>query len=172
MIVLAVLCLLIYFQVRTWRRFDWDAFWNETHHIRWIDIAAGIGFTYLTVYLRAVRWRIFLKPLRKTTATALLGPQFVGFTALALLGRAGEVVRPYLIAKKENVTLTSQLGVWTVERIFDMGAFAVMLSLGFLSPGMRSLAFYGRLTVGLRGAVGVDCGTGDCRSRPASGGGG
>ncbi|MFZ1136765.1 MAG: lysylphosphatidylglycerol synthase transmembrane domain-containing protein [Candidatus Korobacteraceae bacterium] len=144
-IVLAVLCLLIYFQVRTWRRFDWAAFWNETHHIRWIGIAGGIGFTYLTVYLRAVRWRIFLKPIRKTTATALLGPQFVGFTALALLGRAGEVVRPYLIAKKENVTLTSQLGVWTVERIFDMGAFAVMLSLSFLSPDLRSLAFYGRL---------------------------
>ncbi len=144
-IVLAVLCLLIYLQIRTWRKFDWAAFWNQTQHIRWIDIAAGVGFTYLTCYLRAVRWRIFMKPMRKTTTAALVGPQFVGFTALALLGRAGEVVRPYLIAKKENVTLTSQLGVWTVERIFDMGAFAVMLSLSFLSPELRSLAFYSRL---------------------------
>jgi uncharacterized protein (TIRG00374 family) len=144
-IVLAVLCLLIYLQIRTWRKFDWAAFWNETHHIRWIDIAAGVGFTYLTCYLRAIRWRIFLKPIRKTTSAALVAPQFIGFTALALLGRAGEVVRPYLIAKKENLTLTSQLGVWTVERIFDMGAFAVLLSLSFLSPDLHSLAFYGRL---------------------------
>ncbi len=144
-IVVAVLCLLIYLQVRTWRKFDWAAFWSETHHIRWVDILAGVGLTYLTCYLRAVRWRIFMKPMRKTTAAALVGPQFVGFTALALLGRAGEVVRPYLIAKKENVTLTSQLGVWTVERIFDIGAFAIMLSLSFLSPDLRALAFYGRL---------------------------
>src|SRR5215469_12230428 len=105
-VVVAILCLLIYLQVRTWRKFDWAAFWSETDHIRWIDILAGIGFTYLTCYLRAVRWRIFMKPMRKTTSLALVGPQFVGFTALALLGRAGEVVRPYLIAKKEKVTLT------------------------------------------------------------------
>ena len=169
-IVLAVLCLLIYFQVRTWRRFDWAAFWNETHHIHWIGIAGGIGFTYLTVYLRAVRWRIFLKPIRKTTATALLGPQFVGFTALALLGRAGEVVRPYLIAKKENVTLTSQLGVWTVERIFDMGAFAVMLSLSFLSPDLRSLAFYGRLRLAAVALLVLIAGLVSWRSGAASGG--
>jgi len=144
-IVLAALCLLIYLQIRTWRKFDWAAFWSQTQHIRWIDVAAGVGFTYLTCYLRALRWRIFMKPMRATTTAALVAPQFVGFTALALLGRAGEVVRPYLIAKKEHVTLTSQLGVWTVERIFDMGAFAVLLSLSFLSPDLHSLSFYGRL---------------------------
>ena len=87
--------------------------------------------------LRAVRWRIFLKPVRKTTTMRLLAPQFVGFAALALLGRAGEMIRPYIIAKKERLTFTSQIAVWGVERIFDMGAFAVMLALSFLSPDLR-----------------------------------
>ncbi len=70
--------------------------------------------------MRAMRWRIFLKPLCETTTARLLGPQFIGFTGLALLGRPGEMVRPYLIARKENVTFSSQLAVWLVERIFDM----------------------------------------------------
>ncbi|HZD33166.1 MAG TPA: lysylphosphatidylglycerol synthase transmembrane domain-containing protein, partial [Candidatus Angelobacter sp.] len=64
-------------------------------------------------------------------------PQFIGFAGLALLGRAGEVVRPYLIAKKENLTLSSQLGVWTVERIFDMGSVALMfVVLGFTGDSL------------------------------------
>ena len=79
-----------------------------------------MGIIYFLYWLRAVRWRIFLKPMCQTTTARLIAPQFIGFAGLALLGRAGEVVRPYLIAKKENLTLTSQLGVWTVERIFDM----------------------------------------------------
>lgn len=154
-LVLVVLCLLIYLQVRTWRKFDWVAFWNQTHHIHWINVVASAVFTYLAYYLRAVRWQIFLKPMRKTTTNRLLAPQFIGFTALALLGRAGEVVRPYLIAKKEKLTLTSQLGVWTVERIFDMGSFALMLSLSFLSPDLRALAFYGRLRLAAVALLGL-----------------
>ena len=37
-----------------------------------------------------------------------------------LLGRPGEFVRPYLIAVKERVPVTSQLAIWVLERIFDL----------------------------------------------------
>ena len=94
-----------------------------------LGLLAGIRLTYLAYVLRAVRWRIFLKPVCKTTTARLLAPQFIGFSALALLGRAGEMIRPYIIAKKERLTFTSQIAVWGVERIFDMGAFAVLLAL-------------------------------------------
>ena len=61
---------------------------------------------------------------------------------MALLGRAGEMIRPYIIAKKERLTFTSQVAVWGVERIFDMGSFAVMLSVSLLSPDLKALSFY------------------------------
>lgn len=143
--VLAVLCLLIYLQVRAWKRFDWAMFWTQTEHVNWLYIFYGLVFTYIAYALRAVRWRIFLKPVHQTTTVRLLGPQFVGFAALALLGRAGEMIRPYIIAKKERLAFTSQMAVWGVERIFDMGAFAVMLAVSFLSPDLRGLAFYHQL---------------------------
>lgn len=144
-IVLAVLCALIYLQVRAWKTFDWQLFWKSTEHVNWLFIFYGFAFTYLAYGLRAVRWRIFLKPVHETTTMRLLAPQFVGFAALALLGRAGEMIRPYIIAKKERLTFTSQMAVWGVERIFDMGAFAVMLAVSFLSPELRGLAFYPQL---------------------------
>jgi uncharacterized protein (TIRG00374 family) len=147
-IVLVALCLLIYLQIRAWKTFDWHMFWTQTEHVNWLYIFAGLAFTYLAYVLRAVRWRIFLKPVKKTTTARLLAPQFVGFAALALLGRAGEMIRPYVIAKKERLTFTSQVAVWGVERIFDMGSFAVMLSVALLSPDLKALSFYHRLREG------------------------
>src|SRR5271166_6805587 len=141
-IVLVALCLLIYLQVRTWKNFDWEVFWSRTDHVNPLGLVAGIVFTYLAYVLRAVRWRIFLKPVCKTTTARLLGPQFIGFSALALLGRAGEMIRPYIIAKKERLTFTSQMAVWGVERIFDMGAFVVLLVLSLFSPDVRKLGLY------------------------------
>ena len=143
--VLVALCLLIYLQVRAWKNFDWAMFWNRTEHVNWLYIFYGLALTYIAYVLRAVRWRIFLKPVRQTTTARLLAPQFVGFSALALLGRAGEMVRPYIIAKKERLTFTSQVAVWGVERIFDMASFAVMLAASFLSPDLRALRFYRQL---------------------------
>jgi len=144
-LIFAALCALIYLQVRAWRTFDWAMFWRQTGHVKLWGVVAGIALTYAAYYLRAVRWQIFLKPLCKTTTARLVVPQFIGFAALALLGRAGEMIRPYIIAKKERVTFTSQVAVWGVERIFDMGSFAVLLALSFLSPDLRALSFYHQL---------------------------
>ncbi len=157
-IVLAVLCLLIYLQVRAWKTFDWAMFWSRTEHVSWLNIFYGFAFTYIAYALRALRWRIFLKPVHKTTARRLLAPQFVGFAALALLGRAGEMIRPYIIAKKERLTFASQMAVWGVERIFDMGAFAILLALSFLSPELRGLKFYPQLRIASFALMGLIAG--------------
>lgn len=140
--ILLALCLLIYLQIRAWKTFDWAMFMKETEDVNKLYIFYGLAFTYMAYVLRAVRWCIFLKPVRKTTTLQLLAPQFVGFAALALLGRAGEMIRPYIIAKKERLTFTSQVAVWGVERIFDMGSFAVMLAASLLYYDFSYLSFY------------------------------
>ena len=58
----------------------------------------------------------------------------IGFTGLALLGRPGELIRPYLIARRESLPFASQVAVWTVERIFDVGGFTVLLVAGIFLP--------------------------------------
>src|SRR5579863_1310997 len=153
--VFAVLCLLIYLQVRAWKTFDWKLFWKNTEDVNWLYLFYGFALTYVAYALRAVRWRIFLKPVHKTTTARLLAPQFVGFAALAMLGRAGEMIRPYIIAKKERLTFTSQMAVWGVERIFDMGAFALMLAVSFLSPELRDLKFYPQLREAAFALIGI-----------------
>lgn len=172
LVVFVALCALVYLQVRTWKRFDWHTFWLQTEHVNWLLILAGVALTYASYALRAVRWKIFLKPVRKTTTTRLMAPQFIGFTALALLGRAGEVVRPYIIARKENLTFASQMAVWTVERIFDMGGFAVLLALSSFTRSARASLLSRPARRGLctfRAGAGTDRGDGDCSQRRRDG---
>jgi hypothetical protein len=126
-----VLGVLLFFQLRTWRQFDWRAFAAATrelsHRSSVLRLLIAVALVQIICWLRAVRWKLFLQPVRKTRVRDLLPAQYIGFTGLALLGRPGELIRPYLIAKQEGLTLSSQLAVWTVERIFDIGAFAVVL---------------------------------------------
>jgi hypothetical protein len=124
-----VLAILVYLQVRTWSRFDWGTFIQVTRNIDPFHVAIAVGIVYLTYVLRALRWKIFLRPVCRARLARLIPPHFIGFAGLALLGRPGELVRPYLIAKKEQLQVSSQIAVWAVERIFDVGAFAVLMAI-------------------------------------------
>jgi ABC-type molybdate transport system permease subunit len=92
------------------------------HHI-----LHAVGLIYLAYVVRAIRWKIFLRPVRNTSAWGLIPPTIIGFAGLALLGRPGELIRPYLISRRLNLTFSSQLAVWAVERIFDIAAFTLLL---------------------------------------------
>jgi uncharacterized protein (TIRG00374 family) len=148
-VVFVVLGVLVYLQFRTWQNFDWARF-RETRPQKWRHILHGIALIYLSYVVRAIRWKIFLRPVRPEASSAsLVAPTIIGFTGLALLGRPGELIRPYLIARRQNLSFSSQLGVWAVERIFDIGAFTILLvSAIFLAAGPRSLPFYNRFREG------------------------
>lgn len=129
MLVAAVLAGLVYWQIRNWRKFDWHKFADQTSSVNWWMIIGAVALIYAADTLRAFRWSIFLRPVKAVHPFRLIAPQFIGFAGLALLGRPGELIRPYIIAKKENLGLPSQMAVWTVERIFDVGAVTLLLSL-------------------------------------------
>ncbi len=140
-VVFLILAVLVYLQYRHWRTFDWHTFWSQTHRIKKWHVFHGIALIYLAYIVRAIRWKIFLRPVRpKTPLADLVSPTLVGFTGLALLGRAGEFIRPYLIARRTDLPFSSQLAVWAVERIFDIGAFAVLMALAiFLPSALQSI---------------------------------
>lgn len=134
-VVFVILVILFYLQYRHWRTFDWGTFWSQTHRIKKLHVLHGVALIYVGYLMRAIRWKIFLKPVRpKTKVSELVSPTLIGFTGLALLGRAGEFIRPYLIARRTDLPFSSQLAVWAVERIFDVGAFAVLTVLAIFLP--------------------------------------
>src|SRR5208282_5812781 len=132
-VVFVVLVVLVYLQFRTWQHFDWARLFQ--YGLNWRDILMGVAYIYLAYFLRAVRWKIFLRPVRKEASIlGLVPPTLIGFTGLALLGRPGELIRPYLIARRQNLPFASQVAVWAVERIFDVGGFTILLVAAIFLP--------------------------------------
>ena len=108
--------------------FDWTTFWQQLRYVSVLHIVAGIAMIYATYWLRAMRWAVFVSPTKKVSAGSLLGSQFIGFTAVALFGRLADLTRPYLVARRVGLSLSSQVAVYTIERMFDLGAAAVIFS--------------------------------------------
>ena len=50
----------------------------------------------------------------------LLSATIIGFTGIVLLGRPGELIRPYLIALRKRTSFSSQMAIWLLERIWDL----------------------------------------------------
>jgi hypothetical protein len=123
-VVLAVVVALFWNRVH----FDWTMFWQQLRYVSVGHIVAGIALIYATYWLRAVRWAVFVSPTKKVSAGSLLGSQFIGFTAVALFGRLADLTRPYLVARRIGLSLSSQVAVYTIERMFDLGAAAVIFS--------------------------------------------
>jgi uncharacterized protein (TIRG00374 family) len=144
--------------------FDWRLAAGSFQRLNWNWILLSVLPIFGTYYGRALRWAVFLKPQRPNASLGkLLSATVIGFTAVTLFGRPGEFVRPYLIARKEQLPVTSQFAAWALERIFDL--LMALLVFGFAlgkvqSSGVRVgptltwvLTFGGRI-VGVLG-VGV-----------------
>ena len=132
LLVVAALAALAYAQFRTWRHFDWAVFFAQTRGISPLRLLFGLLFIWAGYWIRALRWKIFLRPTKPVQASRLLAPQFIGFAGVVVLGRPGDLIRAYLIARKERLQFSSQLAVLTVERVFDIAAFALILTADML----------------------------------------
>jgi glycosyltransferase 2 family protein len=120
--------------------FNWRIFVEQIQLADWWRIALGVSLIWLAYGLRAARWSVLLGPTQKVSWLKLLGPQVIGFTGVALLGRPADLVRPYLVARKVRVTLSSQVAIYVVERMFDLGAMALIFStVLFFAPDRATL---------------------------------
>ena len=108
--------------------FSFAAFRSQLATADWVKFAIGIGCIYLGYVFRGVRWALLLRPNKKVPLFSLVGTQVIGFTSIALVGRVADLTRPYLVAKKTGLTLSTQLAVYIVERLFDAGSMALIFS--------------------------------------------
>jgi uncharacterized membrane protein YbhN (UPF0104 family) len=56
----------------------------------------------------------------------------MGFASIFILGRAGEPVRPLLLARKSRLPVVSMFGVWVLERITDFAGGVALAALSLL----------------------------------------
>lgn len=110
---------------------------------RYLPLALVLYFA--GVWVRAVRWRHLLAPVRRMSARGLFPVIVIGYMANNILPwRIGEFVRAYVLREREAVPTSASLATIAVERIFDgltMLAFLLTASLFIpLDAQLRRLA--------------------------------
>ena len=142
--------------------FDWRAFGATLRGARWGRLGVAVAVVWSNYLVRAARWGIFLSATEPPAGALpvrwwqLIAPQFAGYAGLAIFGRLGELIRPWLVARRTGRTFASQVGVVAVERIFDLGAFATVFSLDLLlAPGLGGMPYYGRFREAAWGTAGL-----------------
>jgi len=129
--VVAIALILIFIVYRTQgASFRLSLFWSTLDRVEGRWLATSICLILLSNLARALRWQVMLRPFRKTlTVWRLTSDTAIGLTTVVLLGRVGEVVRPYLIAVQTGLPLASQAAAWLLERTLDL--LVVLLFFGF-----------------------------------------
>jgi uncharacterized protein (TIRG00374 family) len=132
------------FVLYRWRTsgFSWHEFVDSLRNADWNWLALALVLILGTYVGRALRWEVMLRPLaKKADFLRVLAATCIGFTAVVLFGRAGEPVRPFLIARQAGVSFSSQVAAWVVERILDILMILIIFGIALTQvshSGIRS----------------------------------
>ena len=83
-------------------------------------IAAAVLVTLQTYLIRARRWQSLLAPIGPTRFRTAFRTTVIGFAVSFLIPRAGEVVRPYLLARREGLPASATFATIIIERLLDL----------------------------------------------------
>ena len=134
----------------TLRGLKFGEFWEVIKTANYIWLLPGIAVYFLGVWVRAWRWHYLLRPLKKIPTVTMFPVVTIGYFGNNILpARAGEVLRAFVLRKREGVPVSASLATIIVERIFDgvvMLAF-VFINLPELAKLTGDAGFMGGLNI-------------------------
>ena len=117
-----------FFMVLLFRKVDFNQLLSALVKVDYRYILLAVVFTFVNYLLRAVRWHYLLIPEKRVPLSSLYPATIIGYMANNLLpARLGEIVRAYVLAKKEGLQTPSVFASLVIDRLFD--GFTVILIL-------------------------------------------
>ena len=106
--------------------------WAAIKSTNLLWLMAGIVLIYGCYALRSLRWEVFQRNLGHAKFAEIYPATLAGFAAVFLLGRAGEPIRPLLLARRAKHPVADIFGIWVLERLFDVASMAVIAAVALL----------------------------------------
>jgi uncharacterized protein (TIRG00374 family) len=122
--------------------------WSVITRARYVWLVPGVISYFLGVWARAWRWHYLLRPVKRIPTGRMFPVVAIGYFGNNIYpARAGEVLRAYVLRRRENVSMSASLATIIVERAFDG-----IVMLGFVFLNLPELA---RLTAdsGFAGSI-------------------
>ena len=111
------------------RGVDWSAMGRALRAADPLYLCGVVLVTLVTYAARAWRWGFLLAPLARVPFARLFSATVIGFMTGMLIPRAGEVVRPYLVARKYPVSTSAGFASIVLERLVDLITVLLLFAL-------------------------------------------
>ena len=138
---------------------EWPRFKEAFSQCDWIYVLPASVLLMLVFVIKAVRWRMILKPIADCTFWPLFSAACVGFMANCILpARVGEIVRAAVLGRHTSLRKTTILATVVVERIFDLlgvvvVSFAGIGWLAWMEKGSSEGAWKLKLSAAIVGGI-------------------
>lgn len=118
----------IFFMALLFRKIDFRQLWSALLAVDYRYILLAVICTFISYFLRAVRWHYLLIPEKRIPLSSLYPATIIGYMANNVLpARLGEFVRAYVLAQREGLQTPTVFASLVIDRLFD--GFTVMLIL-------------------------------------------
>lgn len=115
------------------RNLDWAQVRTSLRQADPWYLSAAVLIISTGYLLRAIRWQVLLKPITDSSLKELFATTTVGFAAIFLIGRTGEIVRPmWLPMRDRRVRPSAALVTLGLERVFDLAALVCFFAINLL----------------------------------------
>ncbi len=120
------------------RKFDAREFFASLRETDLILFFLSMLVMVFTVFLRSIRWKFLVNPLKKVPLKDLFGSEMVCYFGNNVFPlRLGEVLRAYSLSKITKLSSASIFGTIVVERFLDVLFFLIILpAAALLFPAM------------------------------------
>jgi glycosyltransferase 2 family protein len=137
----------VFFLYLAFREEDFGQIAAALGKVQYWALIPALVFYFAGVWIRAVRWGVLLSPLRRGIHPYhLFKVLVIGYMGNDILpARLGDVIRVYVLSRRERVTKSATLATILVERIFDG-----LTMIGFLTVSALFIALNSEMTTILR----------------------
>lgn len=127
------------------RRIDLHSFIVAVSGLDTTSLLFAVVLTFVSYWLRAVRWRYLLLPGGAVALSSLYPAVIIGYMANNLFpAKAGELIRAWVLAEREQRPFGAVMASLVVDRLWDGLCMLLMLVLVLfwlpLPPGMQQMS--------------------------------
>ncbi|MCA9960824.1 MAG: flippase-like domain-containing protein, partial [Anaerolineales bacterium] len=94
--------------------------WQDIRSANYLWLIPSVAVYFVAVWARTWRWDYMLRPLKHVPLRRLFPVVVIGYMGNNVYPfRAGELLRSYVLRRRENVSISASLATVIVERVFD-----------------------------------------------------
>jgi uncharacterized protein (TIRG00374 family) len=131
-LVIGILISLVFLYL-AFRKVDYVELWDALKGANYWYILPNVVVVILSMWMRAIRWKFMVNPIKKVGMGSLFSSVMIGFMANNVLpARLGEFIRAYSLGSKEKMSRSATFATIMIERIFDGFSLLFLLWLSLL----------------------------------------